>query len=102
MFPDKARLRRLLPRLQTKSKLSLPSASSRREPWSRFAPGLLFARFAWFERSFDTPRDVGARQTFPLCRFVKRLHKLQVRPKGDHDGYFVRGSGLLHKVTFRN
>jgi hypothetical protein len=25
MFPDKARLRRLLPRLQTKSKLSLPS-----------------------------------------------------------------------------
>jgi hypothetical protein len=27
--------------------------SSRREPWSRFALGLLFARFAWFERSFD-------------------------------------------------
>src|SRR5262249_61744488 len=28
-------------------------ASSRHKPWSRFAFGLLFARFAWFERSFD-------------------------------------------------
>jgi hypothetical protein len=27
--------------------------SSRREPWSRFAFGLLFARFAWFDSSFD-------------------------------------------------
>src|SRR5262249_34411729 len=26
-------------------------ASSRHKPWSRFAFGLLFARFAWFERS---------------------------------------------------
>jgi hypothetical protein len=66
MLPDNARPRRLLPWLQTKSKL--PLAVSSREQQSRFALGLLFA---WFEISFDpfqVPKS-DARSGAPDRRF---------------------------------
>src|SRR5262249_48274329 len=53
MFPDKARLRRLLPRLQTKLKLSVQSREQRPRTMASICSRAVFARFAWFKISFD-------------------------------------------------
>src|SRR5205085_12534959 len=53
MFPDKARLRWLLPDCEDNQNCPCHRDCSRREPRSRFALRVLFARLAWFETSFD-------------------------------------------------